>query len=131
MAQGVQRSDLYDQLLYEEIMKRIAECEQSVGCDVLDLNESMDIMHLAMREENIYEHDAYEPSHESNKAKVLFDKAHDSHISSSIAVEVGDASKVWDNNHDADEDAAAWGGMASLDTSAAWKSNNNLDFSSF
>jgi myosin heavy subunit len=52
--QGVQASDRYDQILYDDIMYMVRECETSLGAEVLDLNGSLNFMDaLNAREEAI------------------------------------------------------------------------------
>eukprot|EP00934_Nitzschia_sp_Nitz4_P009218 Nitzschia sp. Nitz4//scaffold121_size67750//64051//65406//NITZ4_006079-RA/size67750-processed-gene-0.23-mRNA-1//-1//CDS//3329534384//9208//frame0 len=48
VVQGVQTSDAYDQLLYEEVLGLLTKCEEELGNEVLPLNESTDFQHLDM-----------------------------------------------------------------------------------
>jgi hypothetical protein len=50
LAQGVHGSDLYDQLLHEEVMELITECEGSLGNDAWNLHQSIDYLDFGSSE---------------------------------------------------------------------------------
>jgi hypothetical protein len=128
LAEGVQASDMYDQLLNEEVTKTIQECESSLGNEVLDLNRSLDYLEADNapcsydESKHNLEHD-WDTSQNLNSSSSL-NTSHSNWESSATL----DGSHCWNDSKNLDG-SRQWNDSQKLDASCLWNASQNLDIS--
>lgn len=128
LAEGVQATDMYDQLLNEEVMKMIQECESSLGNEVLDLNGSLDYLE-ADNAPCLYDESKHNLEHNWDTSRNLtLSSSHNASQGNWESSANLDGSHSWNDSQNLDR-SRQWNDSQNLDESCLWNASQNLDVS--